>query len=340
MTVTTSRGSYDVLYTDAEDVLESLGAQDRVFIDENVKALWPDLGLPAERTFCVPSGESSKGFDMYKEAVTWLAQSRMPRNARLFAIGGGVVGDLVGFVAATYMRGVPLVMVPTTLLAMVDSSVGGKVAIDIPEGKNLVGAFWPPSEVLIAVEFLSTLPASELRNGSAEVWKYGFILDQPFLTLLESRPIDPLSDFLSIVQRCVGLKAKVVEQDEEEKTGIRAVLNFGHTIGHAIEACLGYSKLSHGEAISVGMVLESRLGETIGTTPSGLADHVRSLLMKQGLPTVLPAGLKPSDIVTYAQRDKKSGADGLGFSLLTALGQCKLVTGVPVSALEELLADT
>lgn len=322
--------------TDVASVLHDLQPIDRILIDENVAALWPKLGIDSS-VFVVPAGETSKSLEVFGRACSWLAESGALRSSRLFAIGGGVVGDLAGYVAASYMRGIPLVMVPTTLLAMVDSSVGGKVAIDIPEGKNLVGAFWPPQEVRIAIEFLETLPDRELLNGSAEVWKYGWIMDQQLLEQLETSPLQRASDLTELVERCVALKAHVVEEDEEELTGLRAILNFGHTIGHAIEATMAYHGWSHGECISVGMVVEARIGEQVGVTPLGTAERVRTGLARQGLPVEIPERVTGDMIVDFARRDKKGDGSGLAFSLLTAPGKCKLVRSVPETAVRHVL---
>lgn len=340
MTVETSQGCCTVDFGSASAFVDRLADTDRVMIDSNVAALWPRLSLDPARTFVVPAGESSKSLSMFGECLSWMARSGASRNSRLYAVGGGVVGDLAGFVAAAYMRGIELVMVPTSLLAMVDSSVGGKVAIDIPEGKNLVGAFWQPSQVHIGVEFLTTLPAREVLCGAAEIWKYGYIMDREFLERLESKPVSIDGEVEAIVSHCIGLKARVVQGDEHERTGLRAILNFGHTVGHAIEAAAGYQGWTHGEAISIGMAVEARLGEALGTTPPGLADRVVAGLTSQGLPTQLPSAFDAGTIVSFARRDKKSGTDGLGFSLLTGVGECKLVTGVPEHALRAVLAET
>ncbi|MBS1723516.1 MAG: 3-dehydroquinate synthase [Armatimonadetes bacterium] len=327
MRVNSSRGSYDVSFESPEEILrETLGAY--VVTDTNLAGAWPNF-LEGREALVIEPGEGSKTMEVTARILGWLAQRGARRDAVVVAFGGGVIGDLAGFAAATYMRGVRLHMVPTSLLAMVDSSVGGKVGVDLKEGKNLAGAFWPPDKVSISTEFLGTLPQRELLCGSAEVWKYGFIMDEPLLSLLESQPIVPRDGRMEdLVARCVELKAAVVEEDEFETTGRRAILNFGHTIGHALEACLGYGTWTHGEAISVGMVCESRLGETLGLSPKGTAERVRKGLASQGLPVDLPQGLEADEVMAYLARDKKNTAEGVSFSLLTAVGKCKLVTGV------------
>jgi 3-dehydroquinate synthase len=262
-----------------------------------------------------------------------MAQAGCGRNTTLVAIGGGVIGDLGGFVAASYMRGIPYLQVPTTLLSQVDSSVGGKVGVDLPEGKNLVGAFYPPTAVAIPEDVLSHLPERQFANGMAEVLKYGFILDADFSDVLNGDDLD----VPAIVRHCIRLKADVVQADEFERLGIRAKLNFGHTVGHALEQVLRYEHLLHGEAISIGMVAEALLGEQLGVTEPGTTDEVRTRLAKHGLP-VEWKGLQESDLLIDAMgRDKKAVDGELAFSLLTKIGECKLVEKVPRSAVRTAL---
>jgi len=236
------------------------------------------------------------------------------------------------------MRGVPYYQIPTTLLSQVDSSVGGKVGVDLPEGKNLAGAFYPPAHVSISVELLQTLSRQQFANGMAEVWKYGFIMDSELVGLLEEKAIEPNdSNLESIVERCIALKARVVEADEFETTGLRAILNFGHTVGHAIEFATGYGTLLHGEAISIGMVAEARLGELLGITPAGIWREIQRNMKNQGLPTSHLV-LHHSELLLNAMLGDKKAANGkLAFSLLTDIGRCKLVEDVPASAVQEAL---
>nr|MCU0315325.1 3-dehydroquinate synthase [Fimbriimonadaceae bacterium] len=251
------------------------------------------------------------------------------RDSTLFALGGGVIGDLAGFAAASYMRGIKLIMVPTSLLAMVDSSVGGKVGIDLPEGKNLVGAFYPPKEVRVAPTALATLPERHWFNGMAEVWKYGFIMDPLLLQSLRKGGLSKQSEEISwLIMRCIENKAKVVQEDEFETTGKRATLNFGHTIGHAIEKVLGYKDLLHGEAISIGMVEEAKLGERLGMTPKGLSHQVAQDLSSSALPIRLPDGLDAEEIVKAMRLDKKTDHQGLTFCMVTGEGTCTIVKGL------------
>jgi 3-dehydroquinate synthase len=256
------------------------------------------------------------------------------------AFGGGVVGDLAGFLAATYLRGVPFIQVPTTLLAQVDSSVGGKVGIDLPEGKNLVGAFYPPTSVQIPLECLHTLPERELRNGSAEVLKYGLIQDAALWHELEE-PLGVGTPRLeTVVRRCIELKAEVVAEDELETTGRRAILNFGHTIGHALEHRYEYGTLLHGEAISVGMVAEARLGELLGMTPAGTAVAIAKRFEAWGLPTTDPALQEPDSLIDAMRGDKKAQDGRLAFSLLEGIGACKLVEQVDEQVVRRALAES
>ena len=231
------------------------------------------------------------------------------RDSVIVALGGGVVGDLAGFVAATYMRGVPVVQVPTTLLAMIDASIGGKTGIDTPAGKNLVGAFHHPAGVLIDPQLLDTLPLRELRAGIAELIKYGAIADQSYFVEVEAALPDLLSGkpansdrLRSIIVRSVEIKVDIVSRDERED-GLRKVLNFGHTIGHAVELISGYSLL-HGEAIAIGMALEGALAERIGVARPGTAGEIARVLRLAGLPTTLPASV-PLDAVIEAMRSDK-----------------------------------
>ena len=318
-----SRGEYAVEATDVRSVLAGLGEDDFVVTDENVGA-----ALGVSDCLAVPAGEQSKSLRVFGEVLEWLAQ-RAHRSSRVVALGGGVVGDLAGYAAASFMRGVRLLQVPTSLMAMVDSSVGGKVGIDLDGGKNLAGAFWPPEQVLVPLDALATLPARHFANGAAEVWKYGAILDSELFSRLESAPLAPGVETGEVVFRCVELKRGVVEEDEHETTGRRAVLNFGHTVGHAIELATGYGPVLHGEAVAIGMVCEALLGESLGETKAGTAERLRKGLASQGLPTRLPGGGSRDVLVQAMRRDKKAGRNGLAFSLVSEIGACRLVVGVP-----------
>jgi 3-dehydroquinate synthase len=306
-------------------------------IDANVLRLYAPR-LDSERAISVPSGERSKSRAGLERLWRWLAESGAGRSSTLAAVGGGVVGDLAGFAAATYMRGIRLVHVPTTLMAMVDSAHGGKTGIDLPAGKNLVGAFYAAAEVVVAPGFLATLPRREFRSGAAEVWKYGVIALPRLLEALEARPLAPDGPELeSTVRQCVEAKLRIVLSDPLERTGARAALNFGHTVAHAIEAEAGYGRLRHGEAVAVGIVVEARLGERLGKTERGLSLRLAAGLARQGLPTSVPPGLDTQALVRRMGADKKRTGDGLAFSLALAPGECTLVRGVDPAEVVEAL---
>lgn len=336
MRVRHARGEYPIQFGTLRELAPS-GCF--VVTDANVDKYWGHAVPAGTPKLVVPPGETSKSMAVFDQVVRWLASSGARRDSTLLALGGGVIGDLAGFAAASYMRGIALVQAPTSLLAMVDSSVGGKVGIDLPEGKNLVGAFWPPQAVAVDVRTLATLPDRELANGAAEVWKYGAILDAALWEELEREPIEKgRSGMEQIVARCIELKAAVVDEDEFETSGRRAILNFGHTIAHAVEAALGYAGLLHGEAVAVGMVVEARLGERLGATAPGTAERIAAGMARQGLPVALPK-LDPAVLLGYMRSDKKADRSGLAFSLLTKLGECTLVRGVEEKVVLEVLAQ-
>jgi 3-dehydroquinate synthase len=274
----------------------------------------------------LPSGEAQKALSVASYLYDRLADLRTDRRTAVVAVGGGVVGDLAGFVAATYNRGLPLLMVPTTLLAMVDSSVGGKVAVNHPKAKNLIGAFHQPAGVWIDTAALDTLPDREYRSGLAEVVKYGVILDADFFAWLEANAAAVLgrepAAVRHVVTRCCRLKADVVEKDEREE-GLRAVLNYGHTFGHAFEAAGGYGAWLHGEAVAAGMVCASRLAERRGLVGPEVTARQRRLLEAFGLPAAPPP--LPADALLEAMRiDKKAEAGRLRFVLPRRLGEVAL----------------
>ncbi|HSQ76831.1 MAG TPA: 3-dehydroquinate synthase [Bacteroidota bacterium] len=279
----------------------------------------------------IPAGEKSKSIDVYYAVITALLENTIRRGSVVVALGGGVVGDLAGFAAATVLRGVPSVQVPTTLLAQVDSSVGGKVGIDHPLGKNLIGAFHQPSAVVIDPTLLKTLPRAEFRNGMAEVLKIAVALDAQFFSLLErkARDISPAHVRLlsKVIATSVALKAAVVARDERE-SGLRKALNLGHTLGHAIEAATSF-RLRHGEAVAIGMMLEGRLAVTLG-----LLD-VRDLLRMQrvmdaaGLPTRLPARFDMKRLLSALALDKKRSAGAHLFVLPRGMGKSAIDVPVP-----------
>jgi len=295
----------------------------------------------------IPAGEQSKTLAQFSEVIDALASLGATRDACVLALGGGVVGDLAGFAAACWMRGIDCIQLPTTLLAMVDSSVGGKTAIDLPQGKNLVGAFHSPRAVFADTSTLASLPDRELRAGMAEVVKYGAIVDAPFLDWLAANTAALLAREPEALQEAIARscqhKADIVEQDPFEH-GHRALLNFGHTFGHAIEAEQGYGRydahaLNHGEAVAVGMVMAARLSAHLGMAPAGDIAGLRALLEGFGLPTKLPAGLDPNLLIERMRLDKKAHAEGLRFVLWEAPGAARIVNGVPEDAVLETLME-
>ncbi len=285
--------------------------------------------------FVLPAGEASKTLDGFAGAIDALATLGARRDACVYALGGGVVGDLAGFAAACWMRGIDCVQLPTSLLAMVDSSVGGKTAVDLPQGKNLVGAFHPPRAVIADTATLASLPARELRAGLAEVVKYGALGDAAFLGWLEEHADALLAmddDALAeAIARSCAHKAAIVARDPFEH-GERALLNFGHTFAHAIETAQGYGGLNHGEAVAVGMVLAARLSEALGLAPAADGDRLRALLQRFGLPVALPPGLDPEQLLAHMRLDKKAQAGGLRFIVWRGAGRAEVLPDVPESA--------
>ncbi|MGL6096346.1 MAG: 3-dehydroquinate synthase [Fimbriiglobus sp.] len=308
----------------------------------NVAAALESSGFRTELAV-IPAGEPSKAVAVAAELYDRLAERNADRQTLVVAVGGGVVGDLAGFVAATYNRGLPLLMVPTTLLAMVDSSVGGKTGVNLPRGKNLVGAFHQPAGVWIDTAALDTLPAREFRSGLAEVVKYGVILDPDFFAWLDAKSTDISARDTVVLRHLIGrscrLKADVVEQDEREETGLRAVLNYGHTFAHAFETVGGYGAWLHGEAVAAGMVCASRLAEKLFRVPADLTARQVALLEAFALPTTLKPEWPADELIAVMRRDKKADAGKLRFVLPTRLGHVELVDGVPESLVAEVLRE-
>ena len=281
----------------------------------------------------IPAGESHKNLETVASLWRAALEADLDRKSTIVALGGGVVGDLAGFAAATFMRGCNWVAVPTTLLAMVDASVGGKTGFDLPEGKNLVGAFYPPRLVLADPDVLSTLPERELRSGLAEVLKHGVIAD-PELFGLCAQGWDAVNARLpEVVRRGVAVKVKVIEEDPYEQ-GIRAALNLGHTIGHAVELVSGFSTL-HGEAVSIGMVAEARLAERLTVADPGVSDALEKALTALGLPIEIPKNMDRNKIISAMKLDKKKKAGVIRFALPVKIGEVRV--GVSVENLEAAL---
>jgi 3-dehydroquinate synthase len=287
----------------------------------------------------VLDAEEAKSLSWVERVYDRLIDMRLDRRSLVIALGGGVVGDLAGFAAATYMRGVPFVQIPTTLLAQVDSSIGGKTAVNHPRGKNLIGAFYQPRVVLIDVETLQTLPPRDLRSGMAEVVKYGVIAKPDLFELLEQTPLDALmrdADLLTqVIRDCCQIKADVVSADEHER-GVRLTLNFGHTFGHAIEATGGFSTYTHGEAVAIGMVWATELSIRMGLCGPELLARLKRLLDAIGLPTGLKGHV--DGVRDALLMDKKVLAGRPRFILVEELGKVSIRDDVPAQLIEEVIA--
>lgn len=283
------------------------------------------------RTFVVEPGETAKSLATFGSVMDFLAAEKVDRGGALFAVGGGVIGDLGGFAAAAWLRGIDFYQVPTTLLAMVDSSVGGKTGINIAAGKNLVGAFHQPKAVFISTDVLKTLPPREFAAGMAEVIKSALLGDTDLLARLEKSPLTISSlDLAWVIRRCCALKAKIVEADERElaKEGGRALLNLGHTFGHAIENVAGYGAYLHGEAVAIGLCAAARLSQKMGLIGAEDEARVLALVTAHGLATRLNSPLAISDLSAAMGRDKKVRAGALRFVVLKKLGEAITHDGV------------
>jgi len=328
-----------------------------VITDSHVEALYggrivaalQDAKLPVE-LLQFPAGEWNKTRETWASLADRMLALEFGRDCGVIALGGGVVGDLAGFVAATYLRGVPYVQVPTSLLAMIDSSIGGKTGVDAPAGKNLVGAFHQPHLVIADLDVLDTLPAVQLAAGMAEAVKHGAIADAAYFAFLEqetaaitARDRDAVE---RVVRRSVEIKAEVVAADEREgEGGRRAILNFGHTVGHAIEATAKFAVL-HGEAVAIGMAYEARLAAALGIAAPATADRVCALLERYGLPLERPATGTVDDLIAAMRHDKKARAWTLRFALPRAVGEMQgngktgWTVAVPEQAVREALGAT
>lgn len=293
----------------------------------------------------IPSGERAKNLNTVRRIYSTLVQHKMDRTCAIAALGGGVVGDLAGFAAATYMRGVDFYQLPTTLLAQVDASVGGKTGVDLPEGKNLVGAFHQPRRVIIDILTLKTLPARELRAGLAEVVKHGIICDKAFFEFVRENAGELIARrdivLLEAVRRSVEIKRDVVQQDERE-SGLRAILNYGHTIAHAIEAVTGYRKYRHGEAVAIGMVVEARIAEKIGVAKESVFGPVSEVVHELRLPVRVDASCSPDALLRAIELDKKVKAGQIRMALPVRIGECDVFTvdkDVILGAVQDLQED-
>lgn len=306
----------------------------QVFIitDENVdRHIASSFSLGPKRI--IKPGETSKSIEEWSNIQNWLAESGADRASCVLAIGGGVVTDLAGFAAATYMRGIEWIAIATSLMAQLDAAHGGKTGIDLPSGKNQVGSFHMPRAVWCNPKHLETLPVRELRNGLAEAIKYGYIFE-PYL--LEQLKADP-PPYAEIVETCIGLKAKVVRADPLERTGRRAVLNFGHTVAHAIESAMHYQGILHGEAVMIGMIVEAKIGTRLGITDPELPDSLKKMAEVCRLPAELPTRLTAEILVDAMKNDKKASNGRLAMSLLERVGECRLVKDIDESIVQEVL---
>jgi 3-dehydroquinate synthase len=332
----------------AECAQLKLGQRCAVITDSNVgkrfaKAALKSLAASGCQTvlITVPAGEKSKRIAVVEKCYDQLAAHRLERKSFIVALGGGVVGDLAGFVAATYLRGIPFVQVPTTLLAQVDSSVGGKTGVNLKAGKNLVGAFYQPQRVLCDLDTLKTLPKREFVSGLAEVIKYGIIYDAILFAQLErnlpkllQRDAETLA---AVIARCCEIKADVVGQDETE-SGLRAILNFGHTLGHAIENSSGYGKFLHGEAIAIGQVAAARLSQKVLGLPSGEVERIEKIFAQAGLPVRIKLhAAQRKKLFAAMQLDKKVSGGEVKFVLAEKIGKVKFGCQVPAALIEQAL---
>lgn len=288
----------------------------------------------------LPAGEPTKSVEYYSQALSFLASQACSRDSALFAFGGGVIGDLAGYVASSYLRGIDFYQIPTTLLSMVDSSVGGKTGINLPEGKNLVGAFWQPKAVYIDTALLATLPAREFAAGMAEVIKYGMLADSDLFASLEA--LDGLEaqspELPEVIRRCCAIKAQVVADDEKETaaSGGRALLNLGHTFAHAIENVAGYGQYLHGEAVGIGLALATHLSVALDQISDSDVQRAERVITQFKLPTRLNKPLEMSALMAAMYRDKKNRGGRLRFVTMTALGTTVTTDGIEADLIESI----
>ncbi|MGO2010517.1 3-dehydroquinate synthase [Pseudoalteromonas sp.] len=304
---------------------------------DNVMALLAEVN---PLSFIIPDGEQFKSLEWFEKISAFLLENNCGRDTCLIALGGGVVGDLTGFVAACYQRGVPFIQVPTTLLSQVDSSVGGKTAVNHPLGKNMIGAFYQPQAVFIDTESLHTLPTREFAAGMAEVIKYGLIYDTELFRFLENnlKQLKALDEEIlqHVIYRCCEIKALIVAEDEKE-AGLRALLNLGHTFAHAIEAQMGYGKWLHGEAVATGMVLAAKLAHTRGDLTAQQVTRICDLITRYDLPTNIPENMTSEQFLHHMRKDKKNKKGTIRFILPTKFGQCALVDDVSDQHVRDLI---
>src|SRR6266540_4152664 len=330
----TAMADYDVIVESVEQIgylLHERGLQNPIIVtDKNVARIHLEIVIASlqeagyeAKALIIPAGEDHKNLETVNQLWKSFLENGLDRKSTIIALGGGVIGDLAGFAASTFMRGVSWVCIPTTLLAMVDASLGGKTGFDLPEGKNLIGSFYPPKLVLADPQVLRTLPEAEFVSGLAEVVKHGIISD-PELFEICARGMDCVKDNLEqIVKRAMAVKIKIIEEDPYEK-GFRAALNLGHTVGHAVELVSKF-QLRHGEAVAIGMVVEAKLAERLMVATKGLSDKIADTLSVLGLPVHIPQNLRREEIIQTMRADKKKIAKAIRFALPAEIGRVELV---------------
>jgi 3-dehydroquinate synthase len=346
--------SYDIcigsdILDDIGDTLKSFGLSPKICLVSN-PTVFPLYGERVSDsvkkagfdllTVIIPDGEGYKNLLWVQHIYNELLKYKLDRSSALIALGGGVIGDITGFAASTYMRGISYIQVPTTMLAQVDSSVGGKTGVNHKLGKNMIGTFWQPRFVWIDVETLGTLPERELIAGLAEVIKYGVIWDKELFDFLKANKDKILNldrnAVMHIIKRSCEIKAEVVSKDERE-AGLRSILNYGHTIGHAIETVTGYKRFLHGEAVATGMCIEARLSQNIGLTDNNQVLRIKSVVDSYGLPSAMPADIDINSILSSMQVDKKTVAGELKFILPERIGSVRIHKGVTEKVIREVL---
>ncbi len=331
--VNAQNGAYDIRIGSGLIADEALIGYDRyaVITDDVVYPLYGGR-FEREQCYILPAGEASKNMREYEGILEFLLKRNLGRTDAVVALGGGVVGDIAGFAAATFKRGVGFVQVPTTLLAQVDSSVGGKVAVNLPGGKNMAGAFYQPSSVIADTDTLKTLDKRQYAAGMAEVIKYAYIASAPLHTMLAEQKFE----IEQVIYDCCAIKAKYVEQDPFDK-GVRMQLNYGHTFGHAIEAAAGYGAYLHGEAVAMGMALAAYVGERLSVSPGGLARDTAALLKAYGLPHEVDGKLKDK-LAGYLGTDKKAEHGAVDFILIDRIGHAA-IQKIALTELAKLLKE-
>lgn len=326
-----------------------LGPKEMIITSESVQSLYGKIvydslassGFDVSVT-TVSDDEKAKSLETLTKIYDKLLENGFDRSSGIVALGGGVVGDIAGFAAATFMRGIRFAEVPTTLLAQVDSSIGGKTGVNHPRAKNLIGAFYQPAIVWTDIFTLQTLPGRELRSGLAEVIKYAIIADRELFWTLEKTAASLSSTsheaLIEIILRCCSIKARIVQEDENEK-GVRSILNYGHTVGHALEALTGYSYYTHGEAIAIGMIAAARISREIGATDQDTTELQENLLRSAGLPTRIDQPIDAQTIVEQLNRDKKRLGGRIRWVLPRIIGNVFLTSEVPSDVVLEVLKD-